>query len=330
MNTLDSQQSMFANNATSNYDFIAIDFETANKNKDSACQVGITTVKDGRIEDVKSWLINPKTFFQYYNTFIHGITKEKVENAPTFEELWPEISPYFDSKCLLFAHNASFDVNVLLCMLKKYEIEAPSVVFGCSLAMSRRVWPHEFSHSLGFLCEKFGITPGSHEAGEDARACAELILLAAKEREIDLGQIIAEGSFQNIGDSFQISLGSFDKSGYIPSTAKRLKQAPKIKPSSVANTAKNNPDSPFYQKNIVFTGTFNSMSRDELRQLITDIGGINRGSISSKTDFLIAGQQELYKVGESGLSYKQRKVIELRKQGINIEVLSEADFLQMR
>lgn len=27
------------------YDFIAIDFETANEQRDSACQIGITTVK---------------------------------------------------------------------------------------------------------------------------------------------------------------------------------------------------------------------------------------------------------------------------------------------
>jgi DNA polymerase-3 subunit epsilon len=207
MNTLDSQQLMFANDATSNYDFITIDFETANSNKDSACQLGITTVKDGVIKDVKSWLINPETFFQYFNTFIHGITKEKVKDAPTFKELWSEILPYFNSGQLIFAHNASFDVNVLLCMLKRYDIEVPSASFGCSLAMSRRMWQYQFSHSLGFLCEEFGITPGFHDAGEDARACAEIVLLAAKEKGIDLSQMIAsEDGLKKIGDNFQIHI----------------------------------------------------------------------------------------------------------------------------
>ena len=47
------------------YDFIAIDFETANEQRDSACQIGITTVKNNQIHEVKSWLINPVQSFNY-------------------------------------------------------------------------------------------------------------------------------------------------------------------------------------------------------------------------------------------------------------------------
>lgn len=55
------------------YDFISIDFETANEYRDSACQLGITTVQNGAIKDVKSWIINPEQSFSTFNTSIHGI-----------------------------------------------------------------------------------------------------------------------------------------------------------------------------------------------------------------------------------------------------------------
>ena len=39
--------------------FVAIDFETANHERDSACAVGLVTGYDGRIERVRSFLIRP-------------------------------------------------------------------------------------------------------------------------------------------------------------------------------------------------------------------------------------------------------------------------------
>ena len=41
-------------------DFIAIDFETANHRRHSACAVGIVTVRDGKVVDRFSTLIRPR------------------------------------------------------------------------------------------------------------------------------------------------------------------------------------------------------------------------------------------------------------------------------
>ena len=105
------------------FDFVAIDFETANSDRDSACQIGITTVLNGEIKDVKCWLINPETHFDYFNILIHGITEERVKDSPTFKELWPEIETYF--KNLVFAHNATFDMTVLWAMLNSRTLKSP-------------------------------------------------------------------------------------------------------------------------------------------------------------------------------------------------------------
>lgn len=313
------------------FDFIAIDFETANEERDSACQIGITTVKRGVIKDVKSWLINPETHFNYFNKQIHGITEEMVKNQPTFKELWPTISSYFGDEevgSLIFAHNATFDINVLLCMLDRYNIPVPNGLFGCSLAIARRTWPGEPSYSLSSLCQKFKIRPGLHDGGEDSRACAEIILLAAQKTGVNFTkEILSEDDLNEIENKFQIYFGDFSQEGYIPCTCRRASKSKVIK-AIIGNSEKNNPDSIFYQKNVVFTGTLSSMKRAEAQLLIADIGGYNQNSINKETNFLIVGQQDFRIVGEDGMSSKQEKAIKMIEKGALLEILSEDDFLQ--
>ena len=78
------------------FDFIAIDFETANHYLNSACSIGIAAVRDMEVVDVFHSLIRPTNlFFEEQNVKIHGITPDIVENAPIFDEVWGQISQYF-------------------------------------------------------------------------------------------------------------------------------------------------------------------------------------------------------------------------------------------
>jgi DNA ligase (NAD+) len=69
-------------------------------------------------------------------------------------------------------------------------------------------------------------------------------------------------------------------------------------------------------KSLIISGTFSKYSREQIKELIEKNGGKNVGSISSKTDFLVAGEN----IGPS----KLEKVKEL-----NIPILSEDEFLTM-
>ncbi len=69
-------------------------------------------------------------------------------------------------------------------------------------------------------------------------------------------------------------------------------------------------------KSIVVSGTFKNLSREEIKQLIEDLGGKNVSSISSKTDFVVAGE----KMGPE----KKKKA-----EALNIPVLSEEEFIAM-
>ena len=47
-------------------DFVAIDFETANSSRSSACAIGVAVVRDGRVVEHGSTLINPEADFDHY------------------------------------------------------------------------------------------------------------------------------------------------------------------------------------------------------------------------------------------------------------------------
>jgi DNA ligase (NAD+) len=67
---------------------------------------------------------------------------------------------------------------------------------------------------------------------------------------------------------------------------------------------------------IVISGTFQNHSRDELKELITLHGGKNTGSVTSSTNYFLAGEN----AGPAKLE-KARK--------LNIPILSESDFIDM-
>ena len=61
--------------------FSAIDFETASSKRASVCQVGLTHVRNGRVESTESWYVIPPTGlddFHPKNVAIHGITAEHL------------------------------------------------------------------------------------------------------------------------------------------------------------------------------------------------------------------------------------------------------------
>ena len=83
-------------------DFAAIDFETANNERTSVCSVGVVIVRDGEIVDSFYSLIQPEpNYYTYWNTKVHGLTRQDTEEAPVFPEVWKQIEPMIEGLPLL-------------------------------------------------------------------------------------------------------------------------------------------------------------------------------------------------------------------------------------
>lgn len=74
-------------------------------------------------------------------------------------------------------------------------------------------------------------------------------------------------------------------------------------------------DNPLKNKNVVLTGTLTQLTRDEAKALLQSLGCKVSGSVSSKTDYLIAGEKAGSKLTKA--------------QELGITVLSEQDFVNL-
>ncbi len=156
--------------------FVAIDFETANYQPNSACAVGLVKVVGGEIVDKAVHLIKPPTR-EFVFTYIHGLTWNDVAKSDDFGKLWPKLEPFLDGAEFLAAHNASFDKGVLRSCCESYGMAAPPLPFRCTVQISRRAW-NIYPTKLSDVCRELKIALNHHEALSDAMACAQIVLAA--------------------------------------------------------------------------------------------------------------------------------------------------------
>lgn len=160
---------------------IAIDFETANERRDSACAVGLAWIEDGRVARRESWLIRPPALrFSPGNIRVHGILPADVRDQPTCPEVLEPVLPDLTDRIVL-AHNAGFDMGVLAASLAAWGRPVPDIACLCTLQVARRVFADPAGCGLGQVASRLGIRFAHHDAGEDAYACGEIALAAMRE-----------------------------------------------------------------------------------------------------------------------------------------------------
>ncbi len=177
--------------------FVAIDFETANAKRNSACSVGLAFVENWKIVKSFSSLIRPPEMrFDGINISIHGITEEDVEDQPQFPEIWAMIEPAINGN-MVVAHNASFDMSVLRYSLDEYELPYPDFQHNCTMRAAKECMPEAGNHKLTTLADYFGIEFCHHEAESDAKACAELAFALCRHANVgNLFEIVPSRPFE--------------------------------------------------------------------------------------------------------------------------------------
>lgn len=300
-------------------DFVAIDFETANEKRASACSLGITVVKNNKIVEEKYWLIKPKPFrFEPRNIVIHGIREEDVINEKEFDQLWPDIKPYLENN-LVIAHNASFDLSVLRNTLDLYNIEYPKLNYACTLVASKLFFRYLSNHKLNTVNNHLGYKFNHHHASADATAAANILISISRELELN--------NIDEIACIVGFKLGCIGNNTYSP--------CKKIKEGVISKRCNNNEydnkkfslkTDYFRNKVVVFTGELYSMSRIEATKFITELGGITRDSVTKKTNILITNVKNIDKLDQDQMSSKLRRAIDYINQGQDLKIIDEEQF----
>jgi DNA polymerase III subunit epsilon len=167
--------------------FAALDFETADCGRDSACALSIVIVENDAVQDTWTTLIRPpRRDFVFTN--LHGISWGHVRNKPSFGELWADISKKLEGLSFVAAHNAAFDRSVFQACCHAAAVPPLKSPFVCTVRAARSIWGFRPAN-LAHVCHQLRIPLQHHDAESDARACAR-ILLAARARGLEYGHIL--------------------------------------------------------------------------------------------------------------------------------------------
>lgn len=290
-------------------DFVAIDFETANRRRASACSIGMVRVRSGQVVDTFYKLLRPDPFeFEFINTSTHGIMPEMVRDSPSLLEDWPSILEFI-GRDVLVAHNASFEQSVINQTFFAKGYQVPELDYLCTLYMSKVNYPRRIGYRLPDIYKDiFGKSVNHHHALEDAFACAELgVHMIGKFREQDPRALISV--------LYEIPL----------SKKQDWKKLTGIKPAK----DELNPAHPLFEKKVAITGELTSMSREQAIRLMVNCGAMYLDSVTKSCNYLVVGDQEHQLAMYGKKSNKYLNAEKYNATGCEIGFLNENSFLEL-
>lgn len=153
------------------------DLETTGTNisKDKIVEICILKVNPDASRESKTWLVNPEMHIPLFAAEIHGITDEKVKDAPTFKEIAPKIMEMI-SGCDLGGFNSNrFDVPLLAEELLRAGIDFDLSKFRLVDAQTiyHKKEPRTLSAAYQFYCDK--VLENAHSAEADVLATFEVL-----------------------------------------------------------------------------------------------------------------------------------------------------------
>lgn len=281
--------------------------------------------------------------FDSRNITIHGITPDDVATAPRFAEVFGEVNAFIGGDALV-AHNAAFDLGVIRSASEVSGMAAPAFDYACTVVLSRKNYSLP-SYSLPFVAEAAGVPlRNHHDATEDARACAGIMVDIAGKHGVD--------SVRGVFEAMKLSMPHAD--AYNPATDEvskatrsALERIAEMKDGIANGTARGgrsswstegpNPEPnvhadvahPLFGQTVVFTGDL-SLGRPEAKLKAAVHGAQCASNVTLKTTVLVVGSGFTAADLRSGrLTSKAKRVLDLQRRGQGIEVLSEGEFMQM-
>jgi DNA polymerase-3 subunit epsilon len=278
--------------------FFAIDVETANASMHSICQIGLVGYRDGEEILARSWLVDPRCEFDDQNIRVHGIHAAMVAGQPAFDALAGEVAAIVEGQVLV--SHTHYDRVATARACEHHSVPIWQCQWLDSAVVVRRTWP-EFARSgygLANIAAHLGIAFRHHDALEDARAAAQVLLRACELRSVTVND--------------WLHLASQPLSARYPERLSR----------------EGSEDGPLAGERIVFTGSL-AITRAEAADLCSALGAAVDPGVTKKTTIVVVGDRDLVKFGGKPKSGKHVRAEELISQGKPIRIIGESDFLAM-
>ena len=185
------------------------------------------------------------------------------------------------------------------------------------------LWPGLINYRLLTVASHLGVKFRHHNPEDDAMACAKVALKACEEKEV--------ASLEELATTLKRKPGRLFGDGYSPPDSSSARwRGTKINLSTLTADAENfDPSHPFYSQRVVFTGTLQSMTRQEAAQRVVNAGGECANNVSAKVNFLVVGDQDYSLFVDGRKSGKMKKAELLIAKGQVMEIIPEEEFLSL-
>lgn len=272
--------------------FAFIDVETANSDTSSICQIGIVVFENNVEVDAWSSLVDPLSHFSRSNTHIHGIVADDVVGEPSFGDLYDELRGLLENQ-IVFSHTL-FDQRAIAGAGDQLGLTPFEHRWFDSTRVIRQTWPRYSKRGYGLanLTKEFQIEFDHHDALEDARAAALILVRAFEESEAGLHDWLVRLETKT--------------------TRKRAPKLAKLEGSALGVLA---------GEVVVMTGE-PIAGKKVASEAINSLGAAVYPGVTRQTSILVVcGDSVLQKTG------KQKKAEHYISQGQKIRIMTEEDFI---
>ena len=278
--------------------FVALDFEflTIPAN---IIQIGYVVVRNGEIVQTFEQLVKPPcSRYEFYSSpavsKITGITYDILQDAPTFEEVWPDLYKAIHNK-IVVAHNAvSADLSILSKELVRtgfVDCEYSNISFDCYCTMNiARNLGHP-KCGLSELCDCYNIELTSHhKACSDAEATAKLFIALAEQNNIREFTPVTFNS-RYVLDKYGDFNYQAKREPYFLKRNREEREKRRIKIDEIQTKLEKAIDDPkfFCDEVVVITG-LTYEDKEQLASRLIDAGAIIKNTVTKCTTYVIAGE----------------------------------------
>lgn len=313
--------------------YIVLDIETTGLSPeyDSIIEIAALKIENGQCIDSFSSLVKPGEIYvddndegcdfvinedgekvYYVDAFISeltGITNTMLHDAPEIDVVIPLFKSFIGNS-IVVGHNVNFDINFLYDYFIAV-MDAPlDNNFIDIMRIARRIIVDIKNHRLKDIAEYYSVSSiGSHRALRDCE--------------------ITNSCFVNLKEDIVVKYGNVES--FIPAMESMARNRSQAQKAKNIHTSIQEFDiyHQLYNKRCVFTGTLERMVRKDAMQIVADHGGISEDNITSKTNYLILGNNDYCSTIKDGKSGKQKKAEAYKLKGNDIEILPENVFYDM-
>lgn len=299
--------------------FAVIDIETVNDSPTSIATIGVAGVDRGKIIETAEYHVKPEPFyFDSKATAVNGLKEEDFINAPTFSEVWGELSKWFSRYDFFVAHNASFDFGLLRTCCIEYNLTCKDFPVIDTLTYSKNSDLEVPDHKLNTLCNCLNVSLENHHSALcDAIATAGLMVKLIELNDDNILEVFVHGGIHLLSHykvREKIVIGKPKNRTYNPNWKVSAKNV-------VAADVSFSNSNAFSGMKVVISGDLASMNRAQAYSLLKACGAEVCDNLTLSTNYLITNAETT--------TGKIKKAMEYIQRGKDIKIINESKFLEI-